>query len=91
MWQVLEQIAQAYGLTIECGNLAQLRDGPLEVASIRDLGENVIAIHPHYARGGGLLYDSTGSYNASWLLSVAAGLVTAVLAIDLKAPAKGSR
>jgi hypothetical protein len=40
---------------------------------------------------GGLLYDFTGSYTASWLLSVAAGLVTAVLAVDLKAPAKGSR
>jgi hypothetical protein len=42
-------------LTIACGNLAHLRDRPLEVASIRDLGENVIAIHPNYARGGDLL------------------------------------
>jgi hypothetical protein len=49
---VFEQIAQEYGLTIECGNLAHLRDGRLEDASIRDLGENVIAIRPAYARGG---------------------------------------
>jgi hypothetical protein len=42
-------------LTIACGHLAHLRDGPLEVASIRDLGENVIAVHPHYPRGGELL------------------------------------
>jgi hypothetical protein len=55
---VLEHIAQEYGLTIECGNLAHLRDGRVEVASIRDLGENVIAIHPHYARGGELLEAS---------------------------------
>jgi len=54
---VFEQIAREYGLTIECGNLAHLRDGRLEVASIRDLGENVIAIHPAYARGGELLED----------------------------------
>jgi hypothetical protein len=54
---VLEHIAREYGLTIECGNLAHLRDGCVEVASIRDLGENVIAIHPAYARGGDLLKD----------------------------------
>ncbi len=54
---MFEQIAQDYGLTIECGNLAHLRDGRLEVASIRDLGENVIAIHPAYARGGELLEE----------------------------------
>lgn len=42
-------------MTIACGNLAHLRDGRVEVASIRDLGENVIAIHPAYARGGELL------------------------------------
>lgn len=53
----MEQIAREYGLTIECGNLAHLRDGRVEVASIRDLGENVIAIHPAYARGGDLLED----------------------------------
>ena len=53
----MEQIAQAYGLTIECGNLAHLRDGRLEVASLRDLGENVIAIHPAYVRGGELLEE----------------------------------
>ena len=44
-------------MTIECGNLAHLRDGRVEVASIRDLGENVIAIHPTYARGGELLEE----------------------------------
>jgi hypothetical protein len=54
---MLEQIARQYGLTIQCGHLAHLRDGRLEVASIRDLGENVIAIHPAYARGGELLED----------------------------------
>ena len=54
---MFEQIAQDYGLTIECGHLAHLRDGRAEVASIRDLGENVIAIHPAYARGGELLEE----------------------------------
>jgi hypothetical protein len=54
-WREFEQIAREYGLTIACGHLAHLRDGPVEVASIRDLGENVIAIHPDYARGGELL------------------------------------
>lgn len=54
---MLEQIAREYSLAIECGNLAHLRDGRVEVASIRDLGENVIAIHPAYVRGGELLED----------------------------------
>jgi len=38
---------------------------------------------------GGLLYDLSGSYTSAWLLSVAAGLITAFLALDLRAPAKG--
>ncbi|MGH8069554.1 MAG: hypothetical protein ACRERE_30810 [Candidatus Entotheonellia bacterium] len=42
-------------MTIACGHLAHLRDGSLEVASIRDLGENMIAIHPDYPQGDELL------------------------------------
>ena len=42
-------------MTIECGHLAHLRDSRIEVASIRDLGENVIAVHPNYMQGGELL------------------------------------
>lgn len=40
---------------------------------------------------GGLLYDLSGGYTASWILSVAAGLTTAVLAVDLRAPARELR
>jgi len=40
---------------------------------------------------GGLLYDLSGGYTASWLLSLAAGLTTAVLAVDLRGPARELR
>jgi len=34
----------------------------------------------------GLLYDLSGSYTSAWLLSVASGLITAFVAMDLRAP-----
>jgi MFS family permease len=39
----------------------------------------------------GVLYDLSGSYTWSWILSVAAGLITAFVAMDLNAPAHPSR
>lgn len=38
----------------------------------------------------GLLYDFSGSYTSSWLLSVAAGLITAFVAMDLRTPVRTS-
>jgi hypothetical protein len=38
----------------------------------------------------GMLYDLSGSYTSSWILSVVSGLVTAFVAMDLKAPSRPS-
>jgi MFS family permease len=53
-------------------------------------GAIMVAAQLGMASGGlvaGLLYDLSGSYTSSWILSVVSGLVTAFVAMDLKAPA----
>jgi MFS family permease len=56
-------------------------------------GAIMVAAQLGMAGGGlvaGLLYDFSGSYTSSWILSVVAGLVTAFVAMDLKAPSHAS-
>lgn len=52
-------------------------------------GAIMVAAQLGMAGGGliaGVLYDLSGSYTSSWMLSVVAGLITAFVAMDLKAP-----
>jgi MFS family permease len=52
-------------------------------------GAIMVAAQLGMAGGGliaGLLYDVSGSYTSSWMLSIVSGLVTAFVAMDLKAP-----
>lgn len=52
-------------------------------------GAIMVAAQLGMAGGGllaGVLYDLSGSYTSSWVLSVVSGLVTAFVAMDLKAP-----
>jgi hypothetical protein len=54
-------------------------------------GAIMVAAQHGMAGGGlvaGLLYDLSGSYTSSWLLSVVSRLVTAFVAMDLKAPSR---
>ena len=56
-------------------------------------GAIMVAAQLGMASGGlvaGLLYDLSGSYTSSWILSVVSGLVTAFVAMDLKAPARAA-
>jgi MFS family permease len=56
-------------------------------------GAIMVAAQLGMAGGGlvaGLLYDLSGSYTSSWMLSVVSGLVTAFVAMDLKAPSLAS-
>jgi MFS family permease len=56
-------------------------------------GAIMVAAQLGMAGGGllaGLLYDLSGSYTSSWVLSVVSGLVTAFVAMDLKAPSPAS-
>jgi MFS family permease len=56
-------------------------------------GAIMVAAQLGMAGGGllaGLLYDFSGSYTSSWILSVVSGLVTAFVAMDLKAPSQVS-
>jgi MFS family permease len=52
-------------------------------------GAIMVAAQLGMAGGGlvaGLLYDVSGSYTSSWILSIVSGLVTAFVAMDLRAP-----
>jgi MFS family permease len=54
-------------------------------------GAIMVAAQLGMAGGGliaGLLYDLSGSYTSSWILSVVSGLITAFIAMDLKAPSR---
>jgi MFS family permease len=54
-------------------------------------GAIMVAAQLGMASGGlaaGLLYDLSGSYTSSWILSIVSGLVTAFVAMDLKAPSQ---
>jgi MFS family permease len=54
-------------------------------------GAIMVAAQLGMAGGGliaGLLYDLSGSYTSSWILSVVAGLITAFVAMDLRAPSR---
>jgi MFS family permease len=56
-------------------------------------GAIMVAAQLGMAGGGlvaGLLYDLSGSYTSSWILSVVSGLVTAFVAMDLKAPSRAA-
>jgi MFS family permease len=54
-------------------------------------GAIMVAAQLGMAGGGlvaGILYDLSGSYTSAWILSVMSGLVTAFVAMDLKAPSR---
>lgn len=54
----VEEIAQAYGLTMEWGNSVHLLQGRIGIASIHDIGlENDLCVKPDFERGQDLFRD----------------------------------
>jgi MFS family permease len=69
------------------GVMAGIGNTPMNIIA------TMVAAQLGMADGGlvaGLLYDLSGNYPSSWILSVVSGLVTAFVAMDLKAPSRAA-